>query len=180
MRPESAAIASGDVNQNGVDDGLEFGCTVDGDVVPDPNPEENQNQTTDEDEGPNFVNIRDDPLSARGAKFLLTLTLVAAALLITAGLALIRKPRASTDVMLVDDQGYKFGDDSTGAILTGTRFDATSDDARDRAMGKDDGSHGEIVLDGFGFSDLSRDQVQWRLDNGASMDELKREEGGSP
>jgi len=105
---------------------------------------------------------------------------VAAALLITAGLALIRKPRASTDVMLVDDQGYKFGDDNTGAILTGTRFDATSDDARDRAMGKDDGSHGEIVLDGFGFSDLSRDQVQWRLDNGASMDELKREEGGSP
>ena len=179
LRPESAAIASGDVNQNGVDDGLEFGCTVEGEIVPDPSPEENNNQTTDEDEGPNFVNIRDDPLSAQGAKFLLALTLVSAALLITAGLALIRKPRASTTVMLVDDQGYKFGDDSTGAILAGTRFDVTSDDARDRPMGKDDGSHGEIVLDGFGFNDLSRDEVQWRLDNGASIDEIKREEGDS-
>ena len=74
---------------------------------------------------------------------------MSAALLITAGLALIRKPRASTTVMLVDDQGYKFGDDSTGAILAGTRFDVTSDDARDRPMGKDDGSHGEIVLMGL-------------------------------
>ena len=36
--------------------------------------------------GTQFVNIRDDPLSA-GAKFLLALTLVSAALLITAGLA---------------------------------------------------------------------------------------------
>ena len=34
LRPESAAIASGDVNQNGVDDGLEFGCTVEGEIVP--------------------------------------------------------------------------------------------------------------------------------------------------
>ena len=46
-------------------------------------------------------------------------------------------------------------------------------------MGKDDGYHGEIILDGFGFSDLSRDEVQWRLDNGATIDELKREEGDS-
>ena len=41
--------------------------------------------------------------------------------------------------------------------------------------GKDDGEHGRIVLDGFGFdrTKTTRDEIQWRLDSGQTMDEIR-------
>ena len=180
LRPESAAIISDDVDQDGTPDGEEFGCTVelikqdhedvDNNTVP-PTPVE-------DDDG--FVNLRDDPLSAPGAKMLLGLTVIAAVLLALAGASTLRKPKTKAKSMLIDDEGYRFGNDPEGAILAGTRFDESVEDARERTTGRNDGKHGEIVLDGFGFEQMGRDEVQWRLDSGATIEDLRNEaeEGG--
>ena len=56
-----------------------------------------------------------------------------------------------------------------------SRFDEKAADTRELTEGRDDGSHGAIVLDGFGFEELSRDEVQWRLDRGISLEELRDE-----
>mgnify|MGYP000568976658 CR=1 FL=1 len=58
--------------------------------------------------------------------------------------------------MLVDDSGYRFDDpEASKAILKGTSFDEDAEDARARTKGRDDGSHGAIRLDGFGFESTS-------------------------
>jgi hypothetical protein len=89
---------------------------------------------------------------------------------------MIRRPKTKADERLVDDSGYRFDDvDSEMAILKGTRFDEKAADTRELTEGRDDGSHGAIVLDGFGFEELSRGEVQWRLDRGISLEELRDE-----
>ena len=88
------------------------------------------------------------------------------------------QPRKGTDEVLVDDSGYKFDDpDSSLAILKGTSFDEGAEDARARTEGRDDGAHGAIRLDGFGFESSTRDEVQWMLDQGHTMDEIRAELG---
>ena len=88
------------------------------------------------------------------------------------------QPRKGTDEVLVDDSGYKFdAPDSSLAILKGTSFDEGAEDARARTEGRDDGSHGAIRLDGFGFESSTRDEVQWMLDQGHTMDEVRAELG---
>ena len=86
-----------------------------------------------------------------------------------------------SSALLIDDEGYRFGDDPEGAILTGTRFDGSVEDAREGTTGRNDGKHGEIVLDGFGFKKMGRDEVQWRLDACATIEDLRNEaEGDEP
>ena len=88
------------------------------------------------------------------------------------------QPRKGTDEVLVDDSGYKFDDPDSGlAILKGTSFDEGAEDARARKEGRDAGSHGSIRLDGFGFESSTRDEVQWMLDQGHTMDEVRAELG---
>ena len=183
LRPESAAIISEDVDQDGIPDGDEFGCTVEADTQEE---EEVEDDTIDpvppeDDDDDGFVNLRDDPLSAPGAKMLLGLTIIASLFLALAGASMLRKPKTKAKTMLIDDEGYRFGDDPEGAILAGTRFDGSVEDARERTTGRNDGKHGEIVLDGFGFEKMGRDEVQWRLDAGATIEDLRNEaEEGEP
>ena len=183
LRPESAAIISEDVDQDGIPDGEEFGCTVEVIIQDDEDNEDDAVDSTpveDDDGDDGFVNLREDPLSAPGAKMLLGLTIIAAIFLALAGASMLRKPKTKAKTMLIDDEGYRFGDDPEGAILAGTRFDESVEDARERTTGRNDGKHGEIVLDGFGFENMGRDEVQWRLDAGATIEELRNEaeEGG--
>ena len=56
-------------------------------------------------------------------------------------------------------------------------FDEESEDTREWTEGRDDGVHGQIVLDGFGFDKLDRNQVQFLLDKGMSIEELRDEYG---
>ena len=44
---------------------------------------------------------------------------------------------------------------------------------------KEDGSPGEIILDGFGFDrdKTSSDEIQWMLDSGKTMEEIRKELG---
>ena len=49
----------------------------------------------EDDDG--FVNLRDDPLSAPGAKMLLGLTVIAAVLLALAGASTLRKPKTMSN-----------------------------------------------------------------------------------
>ncbi len=185
MRAPSASMNSNDVDDNGVADGVQFGCddgtgTIDpggGDGGSDTGGGDSNNGDDNGDAG-GIINVRENPLSAPGAKFLLGLTLIAAIALAGAGLTLVKRPRTRTEERLIDDSGYRFDDvDAERAILKGTRFDEDSADTREWTEGRDDGVHGAIVLDGFGFEELDRDQVQWMLDKGMSIEELRDEHG---
>ena len=95
-----------------------------------------------------------------------------------AGASMFLQPRKGTGEVLVDDSGYRFDDpDAHMAILKGTSFDEGAEDARARTEGRDDGSHGSIRLDGFGFESSTRDEVQWMLDQGHTMEEVRAELG---
>jgi len=180
LRSPTLSMTSGDVDENGIPDGEQWGCAEP--VVVDPN---EGNETTEpepepEEEEGGFINIREDAMSRPGANLLFGLMALSAISLLVAGITAFRKPRSSTDEVLVDDSGYRF--DNSGselAILKGTSFDEGSTDARALTKGKDDGSHGKIVLDGFGFNRerTSRDEVQWRLDSGQSMEQIRKELG---
>ena len=182
-RSPVVAMNSNDVDDNGIPDGIQFGCDEE-EIIDNNNGEGNDTNVNDEqnNDGENGGwiedNVRDDPLSTPGAKFLLTLTVIAAISLLGAGLTMVRRPGTKTDSRLIDDSGYRFDDtNAEHAILKGTRFDDTSEDTREWTEGRDDGVHGRIVLDGFGFENLDRNQVQFLLDKGMSIEELRDEYG---
>ena len=182
-RSPVVAMNSNDVDDNGIPDGIQFGCDEE-EIIDNNNGEGNNNNVNDEQnndrENAGWIedNVRDDPLSTPGAEFLLTLTLIAAISLVGAGLTMVRRPGTKTDSRLIDDSGYRFDDtNAEQAILKGTRFDDTSEDTREWTEGRDDGVHGRIVLDGFGFENLDRNQVQFLLDKGMSIEELRDEYG---
>ncbi|MFL2971758.1 MAG: phospholipase D-like domain-containing protein [Candidatus Thalassarchaeaceae archaeon] len=182
-RSPVVAMNSNDVDDNGIPDGIQFGCDEE-EIIDNNNGEGNNTNVSDEqnNDGENGGwiedNVRDDPLSTPGAKFLLTLTVIAAISLVGAGLTMVRRPGTKTDSRLIDDSGYRFDDvNAEQAILKGTRFDDSSEDTRELTEGRDDGVHGRIVLDGFGFEKLDRDQVQSLLDKGMSIEELRDEYG---
>jgi phosphatidylserine/phosphatidylglycerophosphate/cardiolipin synthase-like enzyme len=181
MRSPSIAMTSTDVDENGVPDGEQYGCEpvdngtdgvddgVDGGV-------EDDGDSDDDDGG--LLNIREDPLSRPGATFLFWVMVISAICLALAGASMFLQPRRSTDEVLVDDSGYRFDDpEASKAILKGTSFDEDAEDARARTKGRDDGSHGAIRLDGFGFESTTRDEVQWMLDQGRTMEEVRAELG---
>ena len=182
-RSPVVAMNSNDVDDNGIPDGIQFGCDEE-EIIDNNNGEGNNTNVNDEqnNDGENggWIEdyVRDDPLSTPGAKFLLTLTVIAAISLVGAGLTMVRRPGTKTDSRLIDDSGYRFDDtNAEHAILKGTRFDDTSEDTREWTEGRDDGVHGRIVLDGFGFENLDRNQVQFLLDKGMSIEELRDEYG---
>ena len=175
-------MTSGDVDENGIPDGEQWGCEDPEEIDPQEGNETNETdpeeEETDDEEG--FINIREDAMTRPGANLLFGLMTISAISLLIAGITTFRKPRSSTDEVLVDDSGYRFDDaGSELAILKGTSFDEESEDVRALTKGKDDGSHGKIVLDGFGFDreKTTRDEVQWRLDSGQSMDRIREELG---
>ena len=182
-RSPIVAMNSSDVDGNGIPDGIQFGCDEE-EIIDNNNGQTNNTDGSDgenNDEGNGGWlenNVRDDPLSTPGAKFLFALTIIAATFLVAAGLTMVRRPRIKSDSRLIDDSGYRFDDaDAEQAILKGTRFDEGSEDTRDWTEGRDDGVHGQIVLDGFGFDKLDRNQVQFLLDKGMSIEELRDEYG---
>tara|TARA_Y100001970_G_scaffold69313_2_gene88418 strand:+ start:6909 stop:9998 length:3090 start_codon:yes stop_codon:yes gene_type:complete len=193
MRSPSISMISGDVDENGIPDGIQFGCQQENNQNQEGNNSTNNENDCDEgdwddqlkiciddndEDSGGLINVRDDPLSTRGAKFLLGLTVIAGIALIGAGMTMIIRPRTRTEQILIDDSGYRFDDvDSDKAILKGTRFDTDAEDTRELTEGRDDGIHGSIILDGFGFEKLSRDRVQFLLDKGMSIEELRDEYG---
>jgi len=173
-------MTSADVDENGIPDGEQWGCEENEVVDPNEDNETTEPEPEGEEEEGGLINIREDAMSRPGADFLFGLMALSAIFLLLAGITALRKPRSSTEEILVDDSGYRF--DNAGselAILKGTSFDEGSEDARALTRGKDDGSHGNIVLDGFGFNreKTSRDEVQWRLDSGQSMEQIRKELG---
>ena len=181
LRSPTLSMTSGDVDENGIPDGEQWGCeepvgvdAPEGNETDETEPEEGEG----EDEG--LINIREDAMSRPGANLLFGLMAISAISLLVAGITAFRKPKSGTDEVLVDDSGYRFDNTSSElAILKGTSFDEDSEDVRALTKGKDDGSHGRIVLDGFGFDreKTTRDEVQWRLDSGQSMGQIKEELG---
>jgi len=180
LRSPTLSMTSADVDENGIPDGEQWGCEENEVVDPNEDNETTEPEPEGEEEEGGFINIREDAMSRPGADFLFGLMALSAIFLLLAGITAFRKPRSSTEEILVDDSGYRF--DNAGselAILKGTSFDEGSEDARALTRGKDDGSHGNIVLDGFGFNrgKTSRDEVQWRLDSGQSMEQIRKELG---
>ncbi|MEC7531919.1 MAG: hypothetical protein VX557_00440, partial [Candidatus Thermoplasmatota archaeon] len=115
-------------------------------------------------------------MSRPGARFLFGLIILSVFSLAVSAWISFRKPANSTEEILIDDSGYRFDQtENELAILKGTSFDKKSPDSRSLTKGKDDGEHGRIVLDGFGFdrTKTTRDEIQWRLDSGQTMDEIR-------
>ena len=182
LRSPNIAMLSGDVDENGIPDGEQWGC----DEITPTEPEENESveepdvETDEEDEEEGFLDIREDAMSRPGARVLFVLMALSAVALLISSWASFRRPRSETDEILVDDSGYRFDDSGSKlAILKGTSFDRDSADSRSLTRGKDDGLHGDIVLDGFGFDRdrTTRDEIQWRLDSGQTMEEIRRDLG---
>tara|TARA_B100000965_G_scaffold112782_1_gene93078 strand:- start:28438 stop:31458 length:3021 start_codon:yes stop_codon:yes gene_type:complete len=182
LRSPNIAMLSGDVDENGIPDGEQWGC----DEVTSPEPVENETGeepdevTAEEDDEEGFLDIREDAMSRPGASLLFGLMAISAVALLIASWTSFRRPRSATDEILVDDSGYRFDDSGSKlAILKGTSFDRDSADSRSLTKGKDDGSHGDIVLDGFGFDRdrTTRDEIQWRLDSGQTMEEIRKDLG---
>ena len=149
-------------------------------------PEENESveepdvETDEKDEEEGFLDIREDAMSRPGARVLFVLMALSAVALLISSWASFRRPRSETDEILIDDSGYRFDDSGSKlAILKGTSFDRDSADSRSLTRGKDDGLHGDIVLDGFGFDRdrTTRDEIQWRLDSGQTMEEIRKDLG---
>ena len=101
--------------------------------------------------------------------------MISGASVAVAAASMFYSPKRRTEDVLFDDSGYKFEDPSSSkAILSGTSFDDEREDVRSRKQGKDDGTHGKINLDGFGFENATRDEVQFLLDQGHSIDEVHK------
>ena len=182
LRSPNIAMLSGDVDENGIPDGEQWGC----DEITSTEPVENESDeepdevTDEQDEEEGFLDIREDAMSRPGATLLFGLMAFSAIALLIASWASFRRPRSATDEILIDDSGYRFDDSGSKlAILKGTSFDSDSADSRSLTRGKDDGFHGDIVLDGFGFDRdrTTRDEIQWRLDSGQTMEEIRKDLG---
>ena len=180
MRQPVFSMNSGDVDENGIPDGEQYGCeqgSTDGGEEGGEEEEESEEESEEEEETGLF-NIREDPLSRPGASFLFWIMVISAVSLAAAAASMFLQPRRGTDEILIDDSGYRFDDtDSDKAVLTGTSFDESAEDVRARIEGSDDGEHGAIKLDGFGFDNAARDEVQWMLEQGRTMEEVRAELG---
>jgi len=193
MRQPIFAMNSGDVDENGIPDGeqdldedgipdaRQYGCeqgSTDGEEAGGEEEGEEVEEEDEEEDEDGLFNIREDPLSRPGASFLFWLMVISTVCLAAAAASMYIQPRRSTDEILIDDSGYRFDDaESDKAILSGTSFDESAEDVRARTEGRDDGAHGQIKLDGFGFDNETRDQVQWMLDQGRTMEEIRSELG---
>jgi hypothetical protein len=176
LRAPSIAMNSADVDENGIPDGEQYGCSENPAINNSDNGDDgNGTEPKEQDEEEAFVNIREDPLSQPGAKVLLYLMMISGASVAVAAASMFYSPKRRTEDVLFDDSGYKFEDPSSSkAILSGTSFDDEREDVRSRKQGKDDGAHGKINLDGFGFENATRDEVQFLLDQGHSIDEVHK------
>ena len=182
LRSPNIAMLSGDVDENGIPDGEQWGCDeiTSTEPVENETDEETDEVTDEQDEEEGFLDIREDAMSRPGATLLFGLMAFSAIALLIASWASFRRPRSATDEILIDDSGYRFDDSGSKlAILKGTSFDSDSADSRSLTRGKDDGFHGDIVLDGFGFDRdrTTRDEIQWRLDSGQTMEEIRKDLG---
>ena len=133
LRSPNIAMLSGDVDENGIPDGEQWGC----DEITPTEPEENESveepdvETDEKDEEEGFLDIREDAMSRPGARVLFVLMALSAVALLISSWASFRRPRSETDEILVDDSGYRFDDSGSKlAILKGTSFDRDSADSR--------------------------------------------------
>tara|TARA_Y100001958_G_scaffold106142_1_gene74238 strand:+ start:176 stop:3196 length:3021 start_codon:yes stop_codon:yes gene_type:complete len=179
LRSPNIAMLSSDADENGILDGIQWGCDdfpTGGGPLENDTTDEGNTTIEEEEEDSGFINIREDAMSRPGAGFLFGLIILSVFSLAVSAWISFRKPANSTDEILIDDSGYRFDQtENELAILKGTSFDKTSPDSRSLTRGKDDGEHGRIVLDGFGFdrTKTTRDEIQWRLDSGQTMDEIR-------
>ena len=183
LRSPNIAMLSGDVDENGIPDGEQWGCDELEPIEPEGNEtgeDPAEEQIVDEGEEEGLLEFREDAMTRPGARVLFGLMALSAVSLVIASWISFRRPKSATDEILVDDSGYRFDDSGSNlAILKGTSFDTGSADSRSLTRGKDDGSHGDIILDGFGFDrdKTSRDEIQWMLDSGKTMEEIRKELG---
>ena len=179
LRSPNIAMLSSDADENGILDGIQWGCDdfpTGGGPLENDTTDEGNTTIEEEEEDSGFINIREDAMSRPGAVFLFGLIVLSVFSLAVSAWISFRKPANSTEEILIDDSGYRFDQtENELAILKGTSFDKKSPDSRSLTKGKDDGEHGRIVLDGFGFdrTKTTRDEIQWRLDSGQTIDEIK-------
>ena len=177
----SLAVQTADADLDGVPDNETVPCTDPQDENPISN-SNNTNTTQDEDEevGP----FREDAMESTSARFLFGLVVIATISLFGAlGLMFFNSRKEAAGKVLVDDVGDISGevwaeneeDAPTGAvILDGTSVGPNAgSEAREVAVGRDDGVFGAPQLDGYNFPGWSPQQVQDALDAGWTVEQLR-------
>ena len=97
---------SGDVDENGIPDGAQYGCeqgSTDDEIDVEEQEDEEGGEEPEEEDESGIFNIRDDPLSRPRASFLFWLMVISAVCLGAAAATMFIQPRRGTDEILIDD-----------------------------------------------------------------------------
>jgi len=174
------AVQTADANLDGIPDNETVPCTNPEDEVSDSTDDSNTTDDGEDEAGP----FREDAMDSTSAKILFALVVIAAISLLGAlGVMLFNSRSEAAGKVLVDDVGDISGEiwdeeeteAPTGSvILEGTSVGPNaSSDAREVAVGRDDGVFGAPKLDGYEFPGWSPQQVQEALDSGLTLEELR-------
>ena len=165
---------------DGIPDNETVPCTLTQTVTPGPDDNTDPSEEQEEEAGP----FREDAMDRTSAQvFLVLLVLAAIGLAGALGLMLYNSRMESAGTVLVDDaadlDSEGWGDEETVAPQGAVILDGTSvgpnagSDAREVAVGRDDGVFGAPQLDGYNFPGWSPQQVQEALDAGWTVEQLR-------
>lgn len=174
------AVQTADANLDGIPDNETVPCTLTQTVTPGPDDNTDPSEEEEEEAGP----FREDAMDRTSAQvFLVLLVLAAIGLAGALGLMLYNSRMESAGTVLVDDaadlDSEGWGDEETVAPQGAVILDGTSvgpnagSDAREVAVGRDDGVFGAPQLDGYDFPGWSPQQVQEALDAGWTVEQLR-------
>tara|TARA_B100001245_G_C22871767_1_gene419209 strand:- start:424 stop:1653 length:1230 start_codon:yes stop_codon:yes gene_type:complete len=174
------AVQTADANLDGIPDNETVPCTNPEDEISDSTDDSNTTDEGEDEAGP----FREDAMDSTSAKILFALVVIAAISLLGAlGVMLFNSRSEAAGKVLVDDvgdiSGEIWGEEETEApsgsvILEGTSVGPNaSSEAREVAVGRDDGVFGAPKLDGYEFPGWSPQQVQEALDSGLTLEELR-------
>ena len=174
------AVQTADANLDGIPDNETVPCTLTQTVIPGPDDNTDPSEEEEEEAGP----FREDAMDRTSAQvFLVLLVLAAIGLAGALGLMLYNSRMESAGTVLVDDaadlDSEGWGDEETVAPQGAVILDGTSvgpnagSDAREVAVGRDDGVFGAPQLDGYDFPGWSPQQVQEALDAGWTVEQLR-------
>ena len=176
----SLAVQTADADLDGIADNETVPCTNPEDEITDTTDDSNATDDEEDEAGP----FREDAMESTSAQILFGLVIIAAISLLGAlGVMFFNSRSEAAGKVLVDDVGEISGEiwdeDETEAptgsvILEGTSVGPNAgSEAREVAVGRDDGVFGAPQLDGYEFPGWSPQQVQEALDSGWTLEQLR-------
>ena len=185
---ESLAVQTADADLDGEADNVTVGCSDASPPIEPPAANETPTDQNEEPAGP----FRDNAMDSTAAKILLAMVILAAISLAGAATMLIlsRQRSRAGEVLIDDAEAAMWEEENTpepapaptpeadtapsNVILDGTSVGPNaSSEAREVAVGRDDGVFGAPQLDGYGFPEWTPQFVQDHLPQGWTVDQLR-------